>query len=75
MSQQHLYACWDEWPPIPNLMGISLVRGEGHVKDSVLQLLGPLVFGECMTSKGDELAGGRGVGDGILPVARGGPKA
>ena len=56
-------------------MGISLVRGEGQVKDSVLQLLGPLVCGECMASNGDELAGGRGVGDGILPVARGGPKA
>ena len=57
---QQLYACRDEWPPIPNLTGISPVRGEGQVKDSVLQLLGPLVFGECMASIGNELGwGGR----------------
>ena len=55
LLQQQVYACWDEWPPIPNLTGISPVRGDGQVKDSVLQLLGPLVPGECMASSGDEL--------------------
>lgn len=60
LLQQQLYACWDEWPPIPNLTGISPVRGEGQVKDSVLQMLGPLVFGECMASSGNELGWGMG---------------
>ena len=36
------------------------MRGEGQVKDSVLQMLGPLVFGECMASSGNELGWGMG---------------